>query len=64
MSLENFLANLEGNKRSGFQITEHRYIHPLDPSHRKLDLDRRISDVLKGLGIVRFWSHQAEAIDL
>lgn len=64
MSLENFLANLEGNKRSGFQITEHRYIHPLGPSHRKLDLNARLSDVLKGLGIVRFWSHQAEAIDL
>lgn len=64
MSLEAFLANLEGNKRSGFQITEHRYIHPLEPSHRKLDLDGKISDVLKGLGIVRLWSHQAEAIDL
>lgn len=64
MSLETFLANLEGNKRSGFLITEYRYIHPLEPSHRKLDLDGKISDVLERLGIVRLWSHQAEAIDL
>lgn len=64
MSLENLLKNLEENKRFSVQITEHRYIHPLEPSHRKLDLNEKLSDAIKGLGIARFWSHQVEAIDL
>jgi DEAD/DEAH box helicase domain-containing protein len=64
MSLDDLLAHLEENRRFSGQITEHRYIHALEPSHRKLDLNEKLSDVLKEQGIARFWSHQVEAIDL
>ncbi|MCL5022776.1 MAG: DEAD/DEAH box helicase [Nitrospirae bacterium] len=64
MSITAFLESLEKERRFALQVAEHRYIPPLQPRHRKLDLREDLKDVLKSRGIGRFWSHQVEAIDL
>ena len=64
MSLVDFLDSLERNDRFSRQLAEHRYIPPVEPRHRKIDLDDRLRNVLIERGVERLWSHQVEAIDL
>ena len=64
MSITDFLESLEKEKRFELQLAEHRYIPPVEPKHRKLDLDENLKNILESQGIHRFWSHQVEAIDL
>ncbi len=64
MSLVDFLDSLEQNERFSRQLAEHRYIPPVEPRHRKIELDDRLKNVLRERGVERLWSHQVEAIDL
>ncbi len=64
MIVTDFLDSLEKNSRFESQLAEHRYISPIEPRYRKLDLSEGLSGILKGRGIDRLWSHQVEAIDL
>lgn len=64
MPIVDFLESLEKNDRFSSQLAEHRYIPPVEPKHRKLDLGNRLRDVFRERGVERFWSHQVEAIDL
>lgn len=64
MSVIDFLESLEKNSRFKHQLAEHRYIPPVEPKFRAIDLTDRLRAVFKNEGIERFWSHQVEAIDL
>lgn len=64
MSVTEFIESIEKDKRFSHQIAEHKYIHPVEPRYRKIDLDDRLRDVLKKQGVELFYSHQVEAIDL
>ncbi|MCL4476979.1 MAG: DEAD/DEAH box helicase [Nitrospirae bacterium] len=64
MSITHFLEELEKETRFELQLAEHRYIPPVEPKHRKLDVAENLKNILEGQGIHRFWSHQVEAIDL
>lgn len=64
MSVINLIESLEKDDRFSPSITEHRYIHPVEPMYKKIDLDERLRMVFKNHGIELFWSHQVEAIDL
>lgn len=64
MSVINLIESLEKDDRFSPSITEHRYIHPVEPLYKKIDLDERVRRVFKNQGIELFWSHQVEAIDL
>ncbi|MBI4689788.1 MAG: DEAD/DEAH box helicase, partial [Nitrospirae bacterium] len=64
MPITDFIESLEKDKRFTSRIAEHKYIHPLKPGYRKIDLHDKLRDVLKGHGIELFYSHQVEAIDL
>lgn len=64
MSIPNLIESLEKDDRFSPSITEHRYIHPVEPLYKKIDLDERVRRVFKNQGIELFWSHQVEAIDL
>ena len=64
MSIFDLIESLEKDKRFSHQIAEHKYIHPVEPRYRKIDLDDRLRDVLKKQGAGLFYSHQVEAIDL
>lgn len=64
MSVINLIESLEKDDRFNPSITEHRYIHPVEPLYKKIDLDERLREVLKNQSVELFWSHQVEAIDL
>ena len=64
MPIDELIESLEKDKRFSHQIAEHKYIHPVEPRYRKVDLDDRLRDVLKKQGAGLFYSHQVEAIDL
>ena len=64
MSVINLIESLEKDDRFSPSITEHRYIHPVEPLYKKIDLDERLRRVFKNQGIELFWSHQVEAVDL
>ncbi len=64
MSIPSLIESLEKDDRFSPSITEHRYIHPVEPLYKKIDLDERVRRVFKDQGIELFWSHQVEAIDL
>jgi DEAD/DEAH box helicase domain-containing protein len=64
MSIPDFLEELGNEQRFRHQLAEHRYIPPVEPGHRVLDLPGNLEDVFRNQGIGRFWSHQVEAIDL
>ena len=64
MSVINLIESLEKDDRFSPSITEHRYIHPVEPLYKKIDLDERLREVLKNQSVELFWSHQVEAIDL
>lgn len=59
-----FLESLERDKWFGLEIAEHRYIPPVRPLYKKIKIKEKLSEALKDEGIIRFWSHQVEAIDL
>lgn len=64
MSVLDLIESLERDRLFRLQIAEHRYISPVKPRYRKLNINERLGDVLKVEGIDKFWSHQVEAIDL
>jgi len=64
MSVTDLIESLEKDKRFAHQIAEHKYIHPVEPRYRKIDLNERLREVLNKQGINLFYSHQVEAIDL
>ena len=64
MSVTDFLGELEKEGRFDLGQAEHRYLPPVEPRHRKLDLNENLMNILGDQGIRRFWSHQVEAIDL
>lgn len=64
MPIDDLIESLEKDKRFSYQIAEHKYIHPVEPRYRKIDLNDRLRDVLKKQGTELFYSHQVEAIDL
>jgi DEAD/DEAH box helicase domain-containing protein len=64
MSIMDFLESLEKDRGFMLQLAEHRYIPPIEPRHRSLEIKDALKDVLAANGVRRFWSHQAEAIDL
>ncbi len=59
-----FIQWLKEDKALGRRITAHRYIPPEEPRYRDIELDRRVRELLQSRGISRFWSHQAEGIEL
>jgi len=64
MSITGFLESLEKDSRFMLQLAEHRYIPSIQPRHMKLEVKDALKEVLTRQGVGRFWSHQAEAIDL
>jgi len=64
MSITDFLESLEKDSRFMLQLAEHRYIPSIQPRHMKLEVKDALKEVLTRQGVGRFWSHQAEAIDL
>ncbi|MFA4827782.1 MAG: DEAD/DEAH box helicase [Thermodesulfovibrionales bacterium] len=64
MPIDDLIESLEKDKRFSHQIAEHKYIHPIEPGYRKIDLNDRLRDVLEKQGVELFYSHQVEAIDL
>jgi DEAD/DEAH box helicase domain-containing protein len=64
MSVLHLIESIEKDKRFISQIAEHRYIHPVEPRYRKIDLNERLREVLEKQGITLFYSHQVEAVDL
>ncbi|HTP04764.1 MAG TPA: DEAD/DEAH box helicase [Nitrospirota bacterium] len=64
MSVTHFLESLEKDSRFILQLAEHRYIPAIQPRHMKLEVKDALREVLTRQGVRRFWSHQAEAIDL
>jgi DEAD/DEAH box helicase domain-containing protein len=64
MSVSDFLESMEKEQRYLHQLAEHRYISPVKPKYASLDLHEGLRSILGKQGILRFWSHQAEAIDL
>lgn len=59
-----FIESLEKDSRFMLQLAEHRYIPPILPRHIRLEVKDALREVLTRQGVGRFWSHQAEAIDL
>ena len=47
MSVINLIESLEKDDRFSPSITEHRYIHPVEPLYKKIDLDEEIKRFLK-----------------
>ncbi len=64
MAIADIIESLEKDRAFKHQIADVRYIHPLSPRYGKIDLNERLTAVLKKQGIELFYSHQAEAIDL
>ena len=64
MSVLDLIESLKRDKWLSLQISEHRYIPPIKPRYRKMEINDRLGKVLREEGIERFWSHQVEAIDL
>lgn len=64
MSVIDLIESLERDKWFSQQISEHRYIPPLKPRYAKIEINEKLREILRDDGIERFWSHQAEAIEM
>lgn len=64
MIMHNFIESLTSDRSFCLQLRAHKYIPPVKPRYRKLDLSQALSDIFRKRGIEIFYSHQVEAIDL
>jgi len=64
MDVREFIETLEKNKWFQLQLAEHRYFPSIKARFGRIEINDRLKRVLQEEGITRFWSHQAEAIDL
>ncbi len=64
MSITDFVASLEQDKRFKHQIAAIKYVPSMRPRYSQIFLSERLRDVLKRKGIELFYSHQVEAINL
>jgi len=55
---------IKGDKFIGRHITAYRYIAPADGSFAEIEIDAELRRALNLKGINKFYSHQAESIDL
>ncbi|MFN3395894.1 MAG: DEAD/DEAH box helicase [Thermodesulfovibrionales bacterium] len=62
--ISGFLESLQRDRFFSLQIAEHRYIPPVKPRYKKMTIDEKLEKALGDEGVIRFWSHQVEAIDL
>lgn len=62
ISVLKFIEDLKQDKRFFEQVTEHRYIQPVEPRYGRLVLFPRLREVLEAQGISLFYRHQSDAV--
>jgi DEAD/DEAH box helicase domain-containing protein len=64
VSITDFIGAIKKDERLNLELTEHKYVHRVEPKYMELYIADRIRDVMKKRGVELFYSHQVEAIDL
>lgn len=64
LSTKNFIESLINDRRYALQLAGYTYIPPVEPHYAHLELSGQLKDVLEKRGLDRFYSHQAEAINI